>query len=197
MARPSRIDQQRCELLPRLTEVFAEVGYRRATTAELARRCDVRENILYRLWPDKKAMFVAALEAQLQQRIQRWEKLTAKLEHPRDIVMRVMQYEAAHIGEAGIYRIIFAALGETDDPEIQRALFLLYQGFHDFLAGHIAGKSPDSAESDDPAANEVAWGLIGLATVTNIVRELHLLPAKQRQRMFRIVGLRLLGDLAG
>ena len=48
--------ERRAEFIPILANAFAELGYRRATTAELARRCDVQENILYRLWPDKRSM---------------------------------------------------------------------------------------------------------------------------------------------
>ncbi len=62
MARPNQADSRRKELMPIVTGAFSELGYRRTTTAELAKRCGVRENILYRLWPDKKAMFVASIE---------------------------------------------------------------------------------------------------------------------------------------
>ena len=62
MPRPNRTRQQRQEFLPIIAQAFAQLGYRRTTTAELAARCGVRENILYRLWPDKRAMFVATIE---------------------------------------------------------------------------------------------------------------------------------------
>ncbi len=62
MTRPSQTEAQSKRLLPIVCQVFSELGYRRTTTAELAHRCDVRENILYRLWPDRKAMFLAAID---------------------------------------------------------------------------------------------------------------------------------------
>ena len=46
MPRPNQTLEKRRELLPVIARAFAELGYRRATTAELARRCGVRENIL-------------------------------------------------------------------------------------------------------------------------------------------------------
>ena len=67
--RPSQIDEQRKRLLPVVCEVFSELGYHRTTTAELARRCGVRENILYRLWQDKKAMFLAAIDDIFESRV--------------------------------------------------------------------------------------------------------------------------------
>ena len=49
MARPSQSPEKIKELLPVVARAFAELGYRRTTTADLARRCGVRENVLYRL----------------------------------------------------------------------------------------------------------------------------------------------------
>ena len=56
MPRVSRLAEKRRELLPIVARAFADLGYRRTTTAALAGSCGVQENILYRLWPDKKAM---------------------------------------------------------------------------------------------------------------------------------------------
>jgi len=72
--RPSQIDEQRKRLLPIVCQVFSELGYHRTTTAKLAKRCKVRENILYRLWRDKKAMFLAAIDDIFQRRAERWAR---------------------------------------------------------------------------------------------------------------------------
>ena len=78
MARPSQIDEQRKRLLPLVCQVFSELGYHRTTTAELAQRCGVRENILYRLWRDKKAMFLAAITDIFQTRSEQWAEILAE-----------------------------------------------------------------------------------------------------------------------
>ena len=62
MANPSKIDDRRRQFTPRVATAFIELGYRGTTTAELAQRCGVRENVLYRIWPTKKAMFLDAVE---------------------------------------------------------------------------------------------------------------------------------------
>ena len=62
MANPSKIQQRRREFTPLVAMAFIELGYRGTTTAQLARRCGVRENVLYRVWPTKKAMFLDAVE---------------------------------------------------------------------------------------------------------------------------------------
>jgi AcrR family transcriptional regulator len=71
MPRPNQSAEKRQALLPILAEAFAEVGSRKATTAELARRCGVQETILYRLWVDKRAMFLASIDRILEHRAAR------------------------------------------------------------------------------------------------------------------------------
>jgi len=187
MPRPSQADQQRKSLLPIICRVFSELGYRRTTTARLARQCGVRENILYRLWADKKAMFLAAIDDIFERRAETWRELLADRPAAREASQRLVAYEAKHQGEFGFYRVVFTALAETDDADIRAALVRMYRRFHQIVLKRVkadrerrslrAGLPPDFA----------AWALIGLATVSNIIRELELLRPGQRERMFAAV----------
>lgn len=173
--------------MPVVSRAFSELGYRRTTTAELARRCGVRENILYRLWTDKKAMFLAAIEDLFRQRAEVWQKLLTDPADSRSPTERLIDYEAKHMGEFGFYRIVFTALGETDDPDVRAALVRMYRQFHQLLRKQIeAYRNRETIESRLPA-DMAAWALIGLATVSNIGRELDLLKPRQRERMFAAV----------
>lgn len=193
MARPSQTQEQAKKLLPIVCEVFSELGYRRTTTAELARRCDVRENILYRLWPDKKAMFLAAIDHIFRDRAEMWNEILADRPAPEQAVERIVKYESQHQGEFGFYRIIFAALTETDDDEIRVALLNMYKRFHQLICSQVkAGRGSGDLESDLPV-EMAAWGLLGLATISNVIRELKLLPPRQRERMFATVAKCLVG----
>lgn len=187
MARPSQTEEQSKRLLPIVCAVFSELGYRRTTTAELAQRCEVRENILYRLWPDKKAMFLAAIDDIFRSRAQMWQEILADHPGPANAVERIIEYESQHQGEFGFYRIVFTALTETDDEEIQTALVGMYRRFHKLVCQQIETQSEvDQLESGLPT-EMAAWGLLGLATISNIIRELKLLPSRQRERMFAAV----------
>ena len=193
MARPSQTQEQSQKLLPIVCKVFSELGYRRTTTAELAHRCDVRENILYRLWPDKKAMFLAAIEDIFQSRAEVWNQVLADQPAPEQAVERIVEYESQHQGEFGFYRIVFTALTETDDDDIRAALVDMYKRFHHLVCRQVAaGRGPGNPESGLPA-EMAAWGLLGLATISNIIRELKLLPPRRRERMFATVAKCLVG----
>lgn len=189
MARPSQIDQQRRKLLLIVCQVFSERGYRRTTTAELARRCGVRENILYRLWPDKKAMFLAAIDDIFQHRADKWKAILADRPGPQQAMQRLVAYEAEHQGEFGFYRIVFAALAEADDSDIRAALIGMYRGFHELVCRQI--KARRGVKEQHLAVDSAGWALLGLATMSNIVRELKLLPARQREKMFAEVAQHL------
>lgn len=187
MARPKKTEEQSRKLLPIVCQVFSELGYRRTTTAELAQRCEVRENILYRLWPDKKAMFLAAIDDIFRSRAEKWNEILADRPGPANAVERIIEYESHHQGESGFYRIVFTALTEADDDDIRVALVGMYKRFHQLVCRQIqTGHGSGDLESGLPT-EMAAWGLLGLATIANIIRELKLLPPRQRERMFAAV----------
>jgi AcrR family transcriptional regulator len=192
MPRPSRLDQQRQELMPILARAFVELGYRRTTTAELARRCGVAETILYRHFRDKSAMFVAALDYVHELSIATWQRVLGETSRPADGAAELLDYEARHLGEFGNYRIIFTALGDIDDPEIARALRRMYQGFFRLIRQALLAArrgregAPDAAQS--------AWAVIGLGTIATIAGELGLLSGAQRRRLIGSVGRALIGE---
>jgi AcrR family transcriptional regulator len=189
--RPSQVDEQRKKLLPIVCQAFSELGYRRTTTAELAQRCGVRENILYRLWPDKKAMFLAALDEIFEYRAEMWGEILADQPNAEQTLERLVAYEAKHQGEFGFYRVVFTALAETDDAEIRSALIRMYRRFHQLVCRQVAAGREHEGEHAGLPADAAAWGLLGLATVSNIIRELGLLPQRRREEMFASVAKHL------
>ncbi|MHB0960340.1 MAG: TetR/AcrR family transcriptional regulator [Pirellulaceae bacterium] len=184
MARPSQIDEQRKRLLPIVCQVFSDLGFHRTTTAELARRCEVRENILYRLWQDKKAMFLAAIDDIFQSRVERWEQILAERPTLEQATKALVAYEAKHQGEFGFYRIVFTALVEADDPDIRAAITSMYRRFHERIRKLIDTSRKGARKRPRLNAEEAAWAVIGLATVSNIIRELELARPRQREDMF-------------
>lgn len=192
MGRPNLSMQRRKRLIPEIARAFAELGYRRATTAELARRCRVQENVLYRLWPDKKAMFIASIDWVYELSSGIWEDLTVGSGADPRSAEKLLEYEATHHGEFGLYRILFAGLNEVDDPEIERALRGVYCRFQQFIENQIAARKPASGPGQGLEPALAAWAFIGLGTVANIGRELKFFGNDARSRLIGEVGRRLL-----
>jgi AcrR family transcriptional regulator len=169
-------------MLPLVAAAFAELGYRRATTAQLAERCGVRENVLYRVWPGKKEMFLAAIGYVSELSLSIWQRLLVR-KGEGSAAERILAYEAAHHGEFGLYRIVFAGLNETDDPQIRHALCCMYRRFHQFIVEQLKGQQIGGV-----AIESLAWAMIGVGTVSNIARELGLLSERQRRQVFNDAG---------
>jgi AcrR family transcriptional regulator len=193
MPRSNRSDRRRAELLPIVAGTFAELGYRRATTAELAHRCGVQETILYRLWPDKKAMFLAAISHVFDGSMTIWTDITSSSTDASP-AEQVLSYETEHHGELGLYRILFAGLSEFDDPEIREALRTTYRRFQRWIEERVVEhrRREPSTEPHPVTATDAAWAAVALGTIINIGRDLDLLSSSDRARLLERVGRLLL-----
>ena len=132
-------------------------------------------------------MFLAAIDDIFRSRADVWNAILADRPAPEQAVERIIEYESHHQGESGFYRIVFTALAETDDDDIRNALVDMYKRFHKLVCQQIETQHEvDNLKSELPT-EMAAWGLLGLATISNIILELKLLPPRQRERMFATV----------
>jgi len=186
MPRPDRRDERRAELMPTLAAAFAEFGFAGATTAKLAEHCGLAENQLYRLWPSKKAMFLAVIDHLYRLQEAFW---TRQLDDgdPASAIGRILDREGKERGSTGLHRVLFAGLSASDDPEIRSELMAMYRHVHGFISGLL------KQQTGVPDPELAAWALIGLGTVSNIARELDLFSVATQRKLMGRVG----GPLAG
>ncbi len=192
MPRPSTSDERRRELLPLLAAAFGELGYRRATTAQLAERCKVQEIILYRLWPDKKAMFIAALDYLFQRRMDKWQDEIDKRSADASSIKRLVEMTSHDLGEDGLYRVIFAALNETEDVDVKQALQRLYRRYHARVDSELVRYRKLSGISQPAECGDTAWALISLVSFMNISLDLELMDSQERKRLFSTMAYKLI-----
>ena len=182
---------RRTEMIPKIAHAFASLGYRRTTSAELAKRCGVRENILYRLWPDKRAMFIASIDFVYEQAEAGWLRVLIRSERSADAALLLLQHEAEHHGESGLYRIVLAGISETDDAQIRSALRTMYRRFHHFITQqlilHRGGKQHIA-----PDAELSSWAIVGLGILAGIGKELRIFTKSNQRRLLGEIGSFLL-----
>jgi AcrR family transcriptional regulator len=164
-----------------VAESFAELGYRRATTAELARRCRVRENILYRLWKDKRDMFLASLDSLFERRRNEMEEAVRRSKPGGSRARKMLAHAAQHFGDDSLARVIFSGLAETGDPEIREALARMYGSYRSFLEKEIRAHRKRRAEPDVEAS---ALALIGLGTILSVLDEVGAVRGEDRKAFF-------------
>lgn len=196
MARPNKSEERRRKLLPLLAEAFSELGYHRSTTAELAAKCDVQEVVLYRLWPNKNSMFVAAIEFLFDRRMEKWQATLAEPSKDSTRAARLIELTSQNLGEQPLYRIVFAALSETDDAEIKNVLRRLYQKYHERVAMEVTRHRKQAKVQNTANDDDTAWALIGLVAFMNIVLDLNLMKVTNQRRFFTTIASWLLnGEL--
>lgn len=195
MSKDSR-PAKRKEMMPKIAQTFASMGYRRTTSAELARRCGVRENILYRLWPDKKAMFIASIDFVYEQAEAGWLNVLSRSARNADAALLLLRYEAEHHGESGLHRIVLAGISETNDAEIRFALRTMYGRFHQFINQQLTRHRAEKRRmAPDPELS--AWAIVGLGILAGIGKELRIFTKSDQRRLLGEIGSFLLDGGTG
>ena len=181
------------KLLPLIASSFAELGYRRATTAELSKKCKVKEAILYRLWADKKEMFLESLDFITENLIQIWKEQLDNATENKIALELLLNYESKHFGELNNYIIIFSGLNEADDPEIKESLQRMYFQIHSFLVEQITQYKIATGKTTGIETTTLAWAFMGIGTMLTITKHLGMLTATSRERVLEETGKELLG----
>jgi AcrR family transcriptional regulator len=145
------------------TEVFAEVGYRRGTMSEVARRVGVTEPVVFQNFGSKAAVFVAVLEqatartsAAIEERATANGSVGAWLTEflgPRHL--------SAHAGDT--HAVLFAdAMSVASEREVTQAIRRTHRALARTIADLLArGQDEGSVRRDlDPQA--AAWWLLSL-----------------------------------
>lgn len=172
------------------------------------------ENVVYRVWKDKKAMIIASIEHVFERTVEAWRGLEAHAvgakrgggrgSEAASAAERLIDHEAKSLGRLGHHRIVFAGLSESDDAEVRSALARMYRAFqrsirarigeHRGGRGHTRGRERRSVRWSAPRfdAELAAWAIIGLGTIVTIGRGLRLMPARLREVLLAHAGRLLL-----
>jgi len=184
-------DEKRKEFLPKISQCFADNGYRGTTTAKLAKTCNVRENVLYRIWSSKKEMFLDCIEHIYEVTMSLWNQLSPEQTDGKSRAELILHYQAKDHGLLRYYRLVFAALME-DDPDIRKSLRNLYRRFQSFLTEATEEHRQLRGISTPLDSSTSAWAIMGIAAMVDIQRELRILPSADREESLINTGQQLL-----
>jgi AcrR family transcriptional regulator len=193
-----RASDRREQLLRAAISCFAQYGYQGTSTARLAKAAHVSEPVLYQHFASKHDMFVALLEEVGKEVLREWRKAIAPLRSPLDQLRVLLRLNPATTDPRGqqLYRIIFAAQAEFNEPVIQGALRQHYQQYALFLCNVIKRAQRVGQVRRDVSALGLAWQLIHSAIGFALIKPLeipgHATPATVEQA----IGL-LMEQLAG
>jgi len=155
--------QRREQLLDTAATLFAEHGYARTTTAQLARAAGVTEPIIYRHFKSKRDLFIALIDRTGAETLRLWEEHLAGAPDPADRIRRIVGANPMTTDQGqGVYRVIVQAMTEIADEQIRNAIRRHMAALHEFVAAEVrrAQESGSVGKRLSPEIN--AWLLMHL-----------------------------------
>ena len=175
MARMKAADRRR-QLLDSAARCFAMHGYRGTTTAMIAAEAGISEPIIYRHFRNKHDLFVALIEKVADEVFENWRRATRRLDSPLEKLQMLLYQNPATSDPrtAEVYRLLFHASTETDEPEIQQAIRDHYERYVESLATVMAEAQQAGQIRNDFPAEWLAWQISHAAVGFAMVRPLNI-----------------------
>jgi len=190
-------DARRQQVLDAAIRAFAQRGYEGASTQAIAASIGVGEPTIYRYFPSKRALFLAAYDRCSSDLLERWRSLAAESTSPIDALTRIGDWYVSEL-QARPHDLLlrYRSLGLTEDPEISARVRTRYRETLAFLEdlyaqARAAGQLDASL---DPRAQ--AWLFVALGAVLDQAQLLGLgdeLPAEVFSRIASLVHARAEG----
>jgi AcrR family transcriptional regulator len=158
-----RAAERREQLLDCAADLFARLGYARATTSELARSAGVTEPIIYRHFKSKRDLFIALVARTGRRTLDQWERDLADAATPAERLARLIGDNPMVSPEGrDAYRVFLQAISEVEDADIREAVRHHIDSVHGFVRDELRRAQDAGSVSDRYSAEVLAWVLISV-----------------------------------
>ncbi|GAA1988516.1 TetR/AcrR family transcriptional regulator [Amycolatopsis minnesotensis] len=141
----SKSEQRRSSVIAAAVEVFAKSGYRATPVAEVAAAAEISPAYVFRLFPTKQDLFVAATSACFDRIIDTLRAAVDQLPaaSPGRVLAAMAEAYAALITDRKLIMLQVHALAASDEPAIRDALCGGQARLVDYVAGRSRAAQPD------------------------------------------------------
>jgi AcrR family transcriptional regulator len=155
--------ERREQLLDCAASLFAEHGYARATTSQIARAAGVTEPIIYRHFKSKRDMYIALIKRTGTQTLEQWKQDLKGAADPADRLRRLIG-DNPMVSATGrdAYRVFLQAISEVEDEGIQAAIDEHIASVHAFLETELERAQQAHRVTNKFTAEVLAWLLINI-----------------------------------
>lgn len=155
--------ERREQLLDCAATLFAQQGYARATTAQLARSAGVTEPIIYRHFKSKRDLFVALIERTGRRTLEQWGRDLKGSTDPADRLRRLIGDNPMVSPEGrDAYRVFLQAISEVDDAKIQASIARHIGSVHEFLTAELLRAQEAHKVTTKYSPQMLAWLMINI-----------------------------------
>lgn len=153
--------QRREQLLDHAAVIFAQRGYARATTAELARIAGITEPIIYRHFASKRDLFIALIDRSSERTLKQWEAHLGGASDPAERLRKLVGDNPMVMAETrDAYLVLLQAITEVDDEQIHHAVSRHIGNLHAFLRKELERAQAEHKVNPRVSAELIGWLLI-------------------------------------
>ncbi|MEW6364983.1 MAG: TetR/AcrR family transcriptional regulator [Acidobacteriota bacterium] len=164
------VDSRRETILLASLRAFARKNYMRVTTRELAEEVGLSEPALYKYFDSKRHLFITLIEYIGRRMIGRWKEIEAQNNDPLSSIHAIgVHHFQKVIRDRDYTRVMFQAISEVSEPEIQRAVERVYSSFVDYIAQLLRRAVRDGSIKPKIDAHMVAWHFLSLGFTLNLI----------------------------
>jgi len=160
LGRPREFDPQ--AFLNQAKDCFWQNGYRATSIADLMKASGLASASIYKLYPDKKAIFLAALTQYMDEGLMRLRTRAATLP-PQDALRETLDYCAVIStgpdGERGCFTIAAANELLPGDQEVKQKVDYMFTHIQAAITQIITRGQADATFRQDIAAETIASGI--------------------------------------
>ncbi|HCJ7369176.1 TPA: TetR/AcrR family transcriptional regulator [Enterobacter hormaechei subsp. xiangfangensis] len=153
--RPRQFDPE--DFLRSCQDVFWSKGYKSTTMADLINASGVASASIYKLYPDKKSIFLAALSQYMQAGLDRMSKRVSEASTPEVALRETLDYCAllsiGEDGEKGCFTIAAATELVPIDKDVSMKVEYMFSGIKDNLSQIIMSGQKNGCFRDDVDAS--------------------------------------------
>lgn len=162
---------RRDQLLDAAVEAFAAGGYRGASTAGIAARLGVSEPTLFRHFPSKRALFLAAIDRSADRLIDAWRALAASCASPLDALLEIGRWYAAELERDSRHLVLrLRSYVEDSDPEVAARVRARVREVFAFVHELFEQARREGLVAADTDTRAHAWLYMAIGTLLDVTQ---------------------------
>jgi TetR/AcrR family transcriptional regulator len=177
--------ERRDAIIVTATRVFAERGFRRATTAEIAAEAGVSEPILYRHFMSKVELFLACLESAWTDLSERWiAAIEAETDGSKLLESMLEAQRELRSRKPYLSVLLVQALSDAaQDPAINAYMQKHVRRVHELMTRVLAAAQVGGAVPADRDPSAEAWTHMGISFVSMLAGRLGVMSDADVERV--------------